>query len=339
MSQFRRDPISGRWVIVAPERSARPTDFPVERRSTKTAGFCPFCEGNEDRTPPEVDAIRPDGSKADAPGWKARVVPNRFPALRLEGRTEEYGDGLCRYMDGFGVHEVIIESPHHVLSLNELDEDHIREILFLYQRRMLRLRTDGRLQYIMLFKNVGASSGATVEHSHTQIIGMPVVPTAVRMELENARQFHHLVRDCIFCRMLKDELASKERIVHSGQEFVALAPFASRFPFETWILPRRHTTHFEEHDGAAFWELASVLRTVLNRLDAALKFPAFNFLLHTAPLTPGVQHYHWHLEIIPCITRVAGFEWGTGFYINPVLPESAAEFLRQAIKSQVTPGA
>lgn len=331
MSEFRRDPISGRWVIVAPERSARPTDFPVERRRPAASGFCPFCEGHEDRTPPELAALRAPGSAPNSPGWQARVVPNRFPALRMEGRTDEYGDGLCRYMNGFGVHEVLIETPRHVLSINEMEEDRVRDVLLLYQRRMLQLRSDGRLQYIMLFKNVGGTAGATVEHSHTQIIGMPVVPTVVRSELDHARQFHDLVRDCIFCRMLKDELASAERIVYVGKEFVALAPFASRFPFETWILPRRHSTHFEEHDGATFGELAVVLRTVLNRLDAALNFPSFNYLLHTAPLTQGVQHYHWHFEIIPCITRVAGFEWGTGFYINPVLPESAAEFLRQAI--------
>jgi len=332
MSEFRKNPVSGSWIIVAPERAARPTDFPVERRYS-AGGFCPFCEGHEDKTPPEIASIRADSTAPNKPGWRVRVVPNRFPALRTDGALEDLGDGLCRKMTGFGIHEVIIESPRHILSLNEMDEGVIRDVLLICQQRILNLRKDSRFKYAMLFKNVGSAAGATVEHSHSQLIGMPVVPTAVRNEMRHARLFAEASGGCIFCHMIEQELAHGERIVHVGRHFVALAPFASRFPFETWLLPTRHGTHFEDHPADTLADLAESLRIILDRLDQALETPAYNYLIHTAPLGAGpVNHYHWHIEVIPCITKIAGFEWGTGCYINPVLPESAAAFLREVAK-------
>ena len=332
MSEFRKSPVSGNWIIIAPERAARPTDFPVERRYS-VGGFCPFCEGHEDKTPPEVAAFRADSTAPDKPGWRVRVVPNRFPALRADRPLQESGDGLCRKMTGFGVHEVIIESPRHILSLNQMDESLIREVLLACQQRILSLRDDRPFKYAMLFKNVGSAAGATIEHSHSQLIGMPVVPTAVRSELRHALRYAGESRACIFCDMIKQELAQEERIVHLGRHFVALAPFASRFPFETWLLPTRHGAHFEDQPADTLADLAASLCTVLDRLDHALETPAYNYLVHTAPLGAGpVDHYHWHIEIIPCIAKIAGFEWGTGCYINPVLPESAAAFLREAAR-------
>jgi len=329
MSEFRRDPLSGRWVIVAPERSARPTDFPVERRYG-VGGFCPFCEGNEDKTPPEIFSIRKDGTAPNGPGWRVRVVPNRFPALQMEDSLARQGDGLCRRMNGLGAHEVIIESPRHVLSLCELDCAGVKEVFLTYRGRLRGLREDPRLAYGMIFKNVGAAAGATVEHSHSQLIATPVVPAMVRTELRNARKHHEAHGACLLCDILSAELAAGVRVVARGDHFVALAPFAARFPFETWVLPKAHVPHFEEHPAEALDDLAATLCGVLRRLDAALGSPAYNYLIHTSPFGRRFDaYYHWHIEIIPCVTRVAGFEWGTGVYINPVLPESAAAFLTE----------
>ncbi|MGO8703305.1 MAG: galactose-1-phosphate uridylyltransferase [Candidatus Brocadiia bacterium] len=332
MSEFRRDRVSGRWVIIAPERAARPTDFPVERRYS-VGGFCPFCEGHEDKTPPEVAVLRSDPQQANRPGWRVRVVTNRFPALRPDAPIEVVGDAACRGMTGFGVHEVIIESPRHILSLNEMDDAGVADVLRIYQQRLASVRQDSRFLYGMIFKNVGSAAGATVEHSHSQMIGMPVVPETVRTEVRHARQFNEAAGVCLFCNMIDREVAKGERVIHVGRHCIAIAPYASRFPFETWILPTRHVPHFEDHPAEALGDIASALRTVLNRLDQALETPAYNYLIHTSPLgEKSADYFHWHIEIIPCITKIAGFEWGTGCYINPVLPESAAAFLREASK-------
>jgi UDPglucose--hexose-1-phosphate uridylyltransferase len=332
MSEFRRDRVSGRWVIIAPERAARPTDFPVERRYG-VGGFCPFCEGHEDKTPPEVAALRNEPRQANRPGWRVRVVPNRFPALRPDVPLEVIGDAGSRGMTGFGLHEVIIESPRHILSLNEMDDAGVTDVLRIYQNRLKSLRQDERYLYGMIFKNAGSAAGATVEHSHSQMIGIPVVPRTVRTEVRHAREFHNTSGACLFCHMIDQEIAKGERIVHVGQHCVAITPYASRFPFETWILPTRHVAHFDEHPDEALADIALGLRTVLNRLDLALEMPAYNYLIHTSPFgNKAADCYHWHIEIIPCITKIAGFEWGTGCYINPVLPESAAAFLREAAR-------
>ena len=256
MSEFRRDRVSGRWVIIAPERAARPTDFPVERRYG-VGGFCPFCEGHEDKTPPEVAALRSDPQQANRPGWRVRVVPNRFPALRPDAPLEVVGDAACRGMTGFGVHEVIIESPRHILSLNEMDDAGVADVLRIYQQRLMSMRQDSRFLYGMIFKNVGSAAGATVEHSHSQLIGMPVVPRTVRTEVRHARQFNDAAGACLFCHMIDQEIAKGERVVHVGRHCIAIAPYASRFPFETWILPTRHVPHFEDHPAETLGDIAA----------------------------------------------------------------------------------
>ena len=327
MSELRRDKISGRWVIIAPERAARPTDFPVDRRRL-VGGFCPFCEGNEDKTPPEVAAVRKKSSRPNGPGWQVRVVPNRFPALSHAMPLSKCANEFSHCMTGFGDHEVIIDCPRHVMSLCELDPGEVKQLLGVYQQRLSKLRQDPRYLYAMLFKNVGGAAGATLEHAHTQLIAMPVLPTVVQDEVTNCRRYARRHGGCIFCRMLADELAARSRIIYEGGHFVALAPFASRSPFETWVIPKRHEAHFDEHPAETFGDFAQVLCIVLSRLDKALEFPAYNLLVHTSPFgEKAAPEYHWHVEIIPSVTRVAGFEWGTGCYINPVAPESAAAYL------------
>ena len=329
MPELRKDPILGRWVIIAQERAKRPSDLRVEPHP-RAEGFCPFCEGHEDKTPLEIGAYRADGSQPNEPGWTVRVVPNKFPALEIEGHEDNRGEGIYDIMNGIGAHEVIIETPKHEVSPTALSDEHFRDVIHMYRERMLDLKKDERLVCSMLFKNVGITAGASLEHTHSQLIATPVVPKRVREEISGAEEFFRYRGRCVFCDMIKQELASRERVVVDNDEFVAFAPFAARFPFETWVVPKKHLSHFEDINDSALTAMASVLKTTLAKLEQALTDPPYNYIIHSAPYDADrLRHFHWHLEIIPRLTKVAGFEWGTGFYINPLPPESAAEFLRE----------
>ena len=330
MPELRKDPIVGRWVIIATSGpSGRTTSSPRARRPGEPR-FCPFCEGQEDKTPPEILAYRDFGSRPNGPGWRIRVVPNKFPALKIEGNLNKRGDGIYDMMTGIGAHEVIIECPRHHTSMATLSEDNIREVLWVYRDRLVDLKKDPRLVYGMLFKNVGEGGGACLEHTHSQLIVTPIVPITVWEEMTGSLEFYNYRGRCIYCDMIQQELAAEKRIVLDTPHFTAFCPFASRFPFETWILPKNHTSHFEniQKTGSTTW--ATCLHQVLNKLELALDKPSYNYIIHTAPFDhTELPHYHWHIEVIPRLTKVAGFEWGTGFYINPVPPEQAAAFLRE----------
>ncbi|PYV13600.1 MAG: galactose-1-phosphate uridylyltransferase [Acidobacteria bacterium] len=339
MPELRHDPIQKRWVIIASERSRAPANFP--RHAEMPAGaLCPFCEGNESKTPPEILALRPGGGPPNRPGWLVRVVPNKFPALRIEGELERKGMGVHDRMNGVGAHEVIIETPRHDLDLANLPVEHIERVIWTYRARLLDLLRDGRFKYILVFKNYGLAAGASLQHAHSQIIATPVTPLALAGELKSAKDHYQVKERCLFCDILAQELESGERIVSSGEHLIALAPFASRFPFEIFIAPRRHHHSFAEIDDAMIGHLARLLKDVLSRIKRGLNDPAFNFLIHTIPnikATPKRTAYwdtievdfHWHIEIMPRLSSVAGFEWGTGFYINPTPPEEAARYLRE----------
>jgi UDPglucose--hexose-1-phosphate uridylyltransferase len=331
MHELRKDPVIGRWVIIASERAGRPTDFVIDRQMP-SGGTCPFCYGSEERTPPEVLAFRAQDSLPDAPGWRVRVVPNKYPALRIEGPLGRRAAGMYDLMNAVGAHEVVIETPDHRTQLADLPDAQVAEVIWAYRHRFMDLAKDERFRYILVFKNQGAEAGATLEHAHTQIIATPVVPKRVSEEIDGARQHYEQRERCIFCDVIRQELETRTRVVSADEHFVALAPFAARFPFETWILPIRHSARFETLQGAEIAALASTLRATLRRLQNALDEPPFNYVLHTAPThAEGVhESYHWHLEIMPKLTRVAGFEWGSGFYINPTPPETAAAALRAA---------
>jgi UDPglucose--hexose-1-phosphate uridylyltransferase len=329
MPELRKDPILGRWVIIAQERAKRPHDFKSEAPARGEGEVCPFCQGQEDNTPPEILAYRDFGSRANGPGWRIRVVPNRFPALKVEGSLSKRGDGIYDVMEGIGAHEVIIETPRHCTSMAQLSPDDIREVLWVYRDRLLDLKRDSRLVHGMLFKNVGIAAGASLEHTHSQLIVTPIVPVTVWEEMTGSLEFFNYRGRCIYCDMIRQELSVDKRIVHDSTHFAAFCPFASRFPFETWILPKNHSSHFENIPKPSLDDLGRTLHQVLNKLELALDTPAYNYIIHTAPFDHGeLPHYHWHIEVIPRLTRVAGFEWGSGFYINPVPPESAAAFLR-----------
>ena len=331
MPELRREPISGRWVIVATERATRPTDFKTNPQIIKSS-FCPFCEGNEDKTPPEILAYRDNGSMPNTSGWRVRVVPNKFPALQIEGDQNKRGEGIYDMMSGIGAHEVIIESPRHIQSLTSLDNGNVEEVLLCYRDRLIDLKNDKRFVYGLLFKNVGASAGASLDHTHSQLIVTPIVPQLVANEMANAKTFYQQRERCLFCDMIQQEIDTNSRLVISTDNFVAFAPFASRFPFEIWILPKKHESHFENLQKFELDELAKVLKDALTRLETALDLPPYNYIIHSAPFNiNGSDSFHWHIEIIPRLTNIAGFEWGTGFYINPMPPEQAAETLRNAI--------
>lgn len=330
MPELRKDPVTGRWVIISTERAKRPSDFVREPVAIRGGRFCPFCPGNETKTPPEILAYRPSG-EANQPGWTLRVVPNKFPALRVEGELERTGDGLYDRMSGIGAHEVLIESPDHFATLATLEEKAIADLFWAFRERLLDLSRDQRMKYIIFFKNHGQAAGATLEHTHCQLIALPVVPKRVQEELDGGQRYFSYRERCIWCDMMQQEMKDGRRVVLQSEHFLVLTPYASRFPFELCVIPKAHASHFETVSTTLVQDLASILKCTLRKVDQALEKPAYNFLIHTAPLREApIEHFHWHLEFIPRLTRVAGFEWGSGFYINPTPPEEAAHFLREA---------
>jgi UDPglucose--hexose-1-phosphate uridylyltransferase len=313
--ELRKDPVVGRWVIIARERARRPSDFTPEPSRLKGPSGCPFCPGSEDKTPPEVFAVRANGGPPNSPGWQVRVVPNKFPALQIEGGLDRRGEGLYDKMNGVGAHEVVIEGPEHAQDLADLSLEHLHSVLLAYRERVIDLHKDRRFRYVLIFKNHGAQAGATLEHTHTQMIATPIIHIVQQETAEN----------------------SGRRIVSMTDRFLATEPFAPRFPFETWILPRRHDPSYQILDEPGeLVELAAILKDTLMRLNRALDRPPYNFVIHTSPVSdPELEYYHWHIEIMPKLTRVAGFEIGSGFYINPTPPEDAAQYLREIAVPEV----
>lgn len=330
LSELRRDPVVGRWVIVSSERGGRPSDYETSRPQQRD-GFCPFCEGNEDKTPPEIRVIRAPGTEPNTKGWRIRVVSNKFPALKIEGELNKRARGIYDIMSGIGAHEVFIETPDHGKTISTLPFEHMRDLIYTYRERMNDLEKDYRFKFILIFRNSGQAAGASLRHPHSQLIATPTIPKRIIEEIEGFRRYLDFKDRCVFCDMIDEELTSQKRIVCENEHFVSFEPFASRFPFETWILPKTHQASFKSLKDENLAELAEVFQDTIKRLDKSLDFPPYNYVLHTNPVNTEIDYnYHWHFEIIPRLTHVAGFEWGTGFYINPTPPEQAAEFLREA---------
>ena len=331
MPELRKDPVTGRWVIISTERQKRPNTFQVQPAEALGRDHCPFCAGRESLTPPEVLAYRHNGSSPNGPGWDLRVVPNKFPALKVEGGLEREGEGMFDRMNGVGAHEVIIETPDHEKTLASMSEAEIERVLYAFRDRIQDLKRDRRFRYILIFKNHGAAAGATLEHTHSQLIALPIVPDFVREEIDGARRHFTAKERCVFCDIIRQEVSAGTRVILESADLVALAPYAPRFPFETWLLPRHHSSRFEEAPRHEYDGLARALKSVLMRMDRTLERPAYNLIVHTSPFTDETaDYYHWHIEVIPKLTKIAGFEWGTGFYINPTAPEEAARVLRDA---------
>ncbi len=333
MPELRKDPVLGRWVIISTERAKRPKDFKFQPENrVLSPAECPFCPGNEKATPPEIYAQRESGTEPNTPGWSLRVVSNKFPALRIEGELNRRGEGIYDRVNGIGAHEVIIESPDHSCDLADLALEGFVHVVLAFQKRIIDLKKDSRFRYVMIFKNSGAAAGASLEHSHSQLIATPVVPKQVVEEMDGAKRYYEYRERCIFCDIIAQETKNRKRLINENNSFIALCPFAPRFPFETWLLPRNHTSNFEDAPETELRDLAAILKDTLLRLKAALNTPPYNFIIHSAPLTlKGIDFYHYHLEIIPVLTRIAGFELGTGFYINPTPPEESAAFLKNVL--------
>ena len=332
MPELRKDPILGRWIIISKERRKRPSDFAIESHAS-LGGFCPLCPGNEKTTPPEVLAYRLGGDPTpNRPGWQVRVVPNKYPALVIEGDLGKEGEGLYDRMNGIGAHEVIVESPNHDESLTQMPPEKIFFVLKAFKERIVDLEKDPRFRYVMVFKNYGRAAGASLEHSHSQLIALPVLPRMIVSELAGSLSYFQYKERCVFCDIIRQEMQQDVRVVCQNDHFITITPFAPRTPFEMWVLPKQHSSAYNRIDDFHLLSLSSQFSETLRRLNACISNVPYNFVLHTEPLRfGGVEHFHWHFEIVPKLTSIAGFEWGSGFYINPMPPEEAAEYLREAL--------
>lgn len=326
MPEIRQDPVTGSWVIIASERSGRPHDC-IPPKEEKKAGFCPFCYGNEDKTPPEVLGWRDNGGRPDTPGWSVRAFPNKFPAVE-RGEGSLTGAGFYIGMNATGYHEVIVDTPDHNATQGLLPLEQSEKAVRAIHERFAELGRDTSLGYIQVFKNSGAKAGASLEHPHWQIIAVPLVPGLIRTELAGSKEFFAAKGKCVFCVMVEEEIKAGCRLVEETGEFVVFCPYAARFPYEMWIVPKKHNHDFRQISPAAQKELAAVLKNTARRLELALHLPPYNIVLHTSPLQSGHdRYYHWHLEILPRLAVTAGFEWGSGSIINSVSPEYAAREL------------
>ena len=330
MPELRKDPIIGRWVIIATERAKRPNDFKPEKEAIIGNGLCPFCEGNEKLTPPEVDADRPSSNDRDIPGWLIRTVPNKYPALENVADLKKKSQGIFDMMEGVGQHEVIIESPSHEKQLADLSVEEIKRVVAVYKRRSITLGEDKRFKYVLIFKNYGLAAGASLEHSHTQLISLPIVPKRVIGELEGIQRYFKEKKKCVFCDSIEQERREQKRQICENDDFYAFCPFASRSPFEVCIIPKKHQHSFVAISESEIDSFSKILKDVLMRIKVLLNNPPYNFIIHTSPLNGETNElFHWHVELMPKLTKIAGFEWGTGFYINSTPPELASECLRE----------
>ncbi len=327
MPELRKDPVIGRWIIISRERRKRPTDFIVEDIKT-TGGFCPLCPGHENTTPPEIISFAQGGNNGQE-GWQVRVVPNKYPALIIEGNLDKEGEGLYDKMNGIGAHEVIIETPNHEETFSEMSSSNKRKVFQIYKDRIVDLEKDERFRYVMIFKNFGKAAGASLEHSHSQLIALPILPRMLVSELEGARQYYNYKERCVFCDVIRQEIKQDIRVVCQNEHFITITTFAPRTPFEMWVLPKKHSSSYCSIDAVQLDSMADIFSETLRRLNKCIPNVPYNFVLHTRPLRGGrLDHYHWHFEIVPKLTSIAGFEWGSGFYINPMPPEEAASYLK-----------
>jgi UDPglucose--hexose-1-phosphate uridylyltransferase len=329
MRQFRKDPLSDRWVAYAEGRDDRPNEYESDRRRLPGTR-CPFCAGHEEDTPPQIAIYPPTGQSTAASNgqdWLVRVVPNKYPAFRPESSKKICQEGLYEGAGAVGEHEVIVDSPRHIASLSQLSDEELATLMLAYRDRMLDLRK--KYVYALVFKNVGPQAGASLEHAHSQVVATPMVPVEVAREIAAAKRLFDEHQACFFCRVIADELEHRERFVDESEHFVAVCPYASRMPYEMWILPRAHASHFEQQTPDQLAELGKFLQELIRKLESLHGHLAYNYFVHTGPFdTSALRHYHWHIEVFPRLTTTAGFEWGAGYYINPVPPEQAAAILR-----------
>jgi UDPglucose--hexose-1-phosphate uridylyltransferase len=327
MPELRQNIITREWVVIAKERAQRPDQFVRPKKNIpplpKYQPDCPFCIGNEHLTIRETYRLIGDE------GWKVRVVMNKYPALSPEGDRVRHVDGIYRSMTGVGSHEVVIESPRHDLCPALFSVQEMQDVIATYRQRYIGLKKDRRVEAIIIFKNHGESAGTSLPHPHSQIAAMPIVPTQIRNRMEEAIRFFDEMGECVFCRTLRLELLDRHRIVFESEHFVAFIPYAALSPFHLWIFPRRHVSSFDEIFDWEMQDLALNMNTVLGKIYHGLNDPDYNYSIRSVPAQDGNREYfHWYVTIIPRISKTAGFEIGSGMYINTSVPEESAAFLR-----------
>ena len=328
MSELRKDPVVDRWVIIANDPVRSPAISPAPPVATSDRN-CPFCPGSEHLCPPQIMAIRSQTHSPNDPGWSVRVVPNRAPVLVVEEDLRRMGEGLYDKITGIGANEVIIESPQHGIRQSQMEESALENVFWTYRDRILDLKRDMRLRYVLIYRNQGESAGGRLEHPYSLLTALPIIPTALTEELEGARKHFEYKERCIYCDIISQALHENSRVVAETKHFLAIEAFAPRLPFETWILPKRHNARYVNIEPGEVHDLAIIFRDVMGRIDAALLYPPYNYTIHAAPLDMECEeYYHWHMEILPRITTITGFELSSGLFINATAPEEAADFLR-----------
>ena len=332
MSELRQDQTTKEWVILAPERAKRPRQKPRKNPKDEIPDWdasCPFCPGNEAKTPHETLRIPVSSKGSD---WEVRVITNKFAALQPTGSTERIEEGLFFHkMNGFGVHEVIIESPSHNTPMALMPYQQVEKVITVYQQRYNALKKMRKLKHITIFKNHGRESGTSLVHPHSQLVATPVAATYYRRKFDVAFDYYDDMGRCLYCSLIACELEKGERVVAETEQFVILHPYASRVPWETWIIPKVHRASFGLYPQKSLGELAMVLKDTLLCLYRGLENPALNFMIDTTTTEDEVNpYYHWHIRVVPRLTLRAGFEMGSGIYINSALPEQTARLMNQA---------
>lgn len=332
MSELRQDITTKDWVIIAPERASRPQQEPVIKATPEVLpdwdANCPFCPGNEAKTPRETLKI---ASATEPASWEIRVIPNLFSALNPQGDTTRTEDGpFHRKMGGYGAHEVIIDSPSHNMPPALMPYSHVEKILKAFQARYNFLKADRRLKYITVFKNAGWAAGTSLVHPHSQLVATPIMPPYFHRKYDVAHDYQADMGKCLYCDLIKSELSTRSRrVVAATESFVVIHPYASHAAYETWVIPRQHHASFGLFPGEYMPDLATVLKDVLQCLYIGLDNPAYNLIIDSATTDDEENpYYHWHIRIIPRLSTIAGFEMGSGIYISTALPEETAEFMR-----------
>jgi UDPglucose--hexose-1-phosphate uridylyltransferase len=341
VSELRKNPVSGHWVVIAEGRSLRPNEYGPPPSPSSPAD-CPFCEGNEIRTPPETAAVRRQGTPANGPGWSVRTIPNRFPTLAPDAVSggPPSMPTLFEAQPGFGYHEVVIESPQHTPSFAFLPPEQALASVRMFRDRVGALATKPNIAAVLLFENCGPESGGTLMHPHAQLVATPLVPTVLGEETDGMQRFSRQRGGaCLLESIAEEERKQVARVVLDDPAFLAVAPYASAYPYEVLLLPRRHAASITDASDAELSRLAEVLPALLRAQFSVQPSLSYNFFLHVAP-NPMKAHpeFHWHIEIAPRVVRPDGFELGTGIFVNPVSPETAAEALRTALHAPTGPG-
>ena len=344
MNEIRRDPLSGHRVLIAEGRADRPRDYTISH-SVGSKEDCPFCAGNENQTPEEVFRASISGEPDQ---WDVRIVRNKFPALApVTSQNPDLIDesslslplpGATPSIRGEGLHEVIIESPKHCTRTTELGVVQLTAVLQATANRWTQIRNLSEFRSVQVFKNVGPAAGATMEHTHSQLLALPMVPPSLSHELKAMSGYREKANQCLLCEMQSAEKRLGHRLVAENDAFIAFCAYAGRQPGETWIIPKSHQAEFFNIVPDDCRLLAEILDQVLHRLDVALKAPAYNSMIHSAPLEGDfVDHYHWRMVILPRVTTQAGFEWGSGCYINPIAPERIAQSMLRGVPVEHIP--